>query len=208
MAGVFEEARTVGWELSRNLGDAAVRVEAVYTDPRRDVWPVGAAVSEELDRFWQIVVSADTNIDVGSGIYFLVEHLYNGNALGFGEGRAGPLLPLFESTLDAPGDAEVPVPGPLVRPASAAVLGGSRVVTSARHNTGFQVGYDLSAALRGALLVIYDWNGQSVVLAPSISFTGLNAFDLTVGAQLFAGGRLSQYGEQETLFYALAEYFF
>jgi hypothetical protein len=208
MAGVFEEARTVGFDLARNLGDAAVRLEVVYTDPDREVWPVGDPAPRSLDSYWQIVVSADTNIDVGSGIYFLVEHLYNGNALGFGEGRAGPLLPFFESTLEPPGGSAVPVPGPYVQPASAAIFGGSRVVTSARHNTGLQMGYDLSAALRGNLLALYDWNGQSAVLAPSVSFTGLNAFEITLGVQVFAGRRLSQYGDRDPLLYAVAEFFF
>ncbi|MCP3987200.1 MAG: hypothetical protein GY723_22665 [bacterium] len=200
MAGVFEQARTFGGDLAGNLGDAAWRVEAVYTDPERDVWEIGWAAPRELDRFWQVVVSLDYNFDVGNGVYFLVEHLYDGNALGFGEGEAGTMLPLFEAT---PGAL-----GPMVRPVSASRFGGSGVVSYARHTTGLQLSSDLTSVVNGSLLVLYDWNGPSVALFPALSFTGLNTVEITLGAQLFAGSARSQYGDAQALAYLLVEYFF
>jgi len=92
VVGVFDGARTMGLDLSANLGEAAGRAELVYTVPTRDVWPVGTPGPSRLADFWQLVVSLDYNFDWGNGIYVLAEHLYNGNALGFGFGRAGPLL--------------------------------------------------------------------------------------------------------------------
>ena len=95
--------------------------------------PIATVISDEVDtceatsgftgNFWQVVVSLDYNFDIANGIYGIVEHLYNGNALGFGEGRPGNLMPLFERE------------GPLVAPGSQALFGTSRVVTNADHQT-------------------------------------------------------------------------
>jgi hypothetical protein len=208
MAGVFEEARTVGLDLATNLGDAAFRLEAVYTDPRRDVWRIGAPRPGELSAFWQIDVSLDHNFDVGSGLYVLLEHLWNDNARGFGRGRAAALLPFFETTATPPPGAPA-IPGALfVEPASRAILGGSRVVTSARHTTGLNLSYELSTALRGDLLLLYDWNGGSAAFAPRVVFDGWSFLELTLGAQLFSGRRRSQYGDQEAIFFLIGEVFF
>lgn len=210
MAGIFEQARALGVDATGNLGGAAWRVEAVWTDPERDVWPLDAAAPFEPDPYAQVVAGLDGNLDVGTGIYWLVEHLYNGAALGFGEGEAGTLLPFFEQD-DDPAAALVPTPGapgPFVRPASDAVFQGSGVVTSSEHTTGFQVGYDLSLAWRADLLLLWDWDGSSAAFFPTVQYTGWNAGNLTLGAQLFAGGERSQFGEQEALFYVLFEVFF
>ena len=123
----------------------------------------------------------------GEVLYVLAEHLYDGNALGFGHGRAGPLLPLFGAT----GDPSVPatiVPAPVGRERFA----GGRVISLAEHTTGVQVGADVTPAFRLDLLVLYDWNGTSAAFAPIVSYTGWNNLELRVGAQLFAGQRLTQ----------------
>ncbi len=206
VAGSFEEARVLGFDLAANAGDAAVRLEAAWTDPERDVWRVGDPAPRERDPFWQVVVSADINFDVGRGLYVLVEHLYNGNALGFGEGRAGALLPFFEATADVP--PALPGAGPGVRTASAAIFAGSQVVTGSRQTTGLQLSTDLTLALRGELLALYDWEGSSVAFFPSLAYTGWNAVELTAGVQLFAGPRRSDYGDREPLLFVLAEVFF
>ncbi len=208
VAGVIDEAPTFGLDLDTNLGDAAVRLEAVYTAPEREVWRVGHGDAEDLDAFWQVVASIDNNFDLGSGLYVLLEHLYNENALGFGRGRAGTLLPFFEATPRPPPGAPV-VPGALyVQPASPAILGGSRVVSGARHITGLQVSYELSTALRGDVLLLWDWSGRSAALAPAVVFDGWNSAQITLGAQLFGGPRLSEYGDRKPIGFVIAEWFF
>ncbi len=207
MAGVFEQARTLGGDLSGNLGEGAWRLEAVWTDPERRVWPVGDPKPSELGRFWQIVLSFDLNIDLGTGIYFLIEHLYDGNALGFGEGRAGTLLPLFASSDQAPAGGKGST-GPYVEPVGPERFGGSGVISLARQTTGLQLGYDLTASLRGDLLLLHDWNGASDALFATLSFTGWNTAELRAGVQVFRGPRLSAFGDQEPLFFVLAEWFF
>jgi len=212
MAGVFDDANTVGATMERNLGDMAVHVEAVYTDPDAHYWPVGSSRPRDLPSYWQVVVSLDTNIDVGKGIYALVEYLYNGNALGLGDGRAGSLLSLYESTMTPP--AELPrellaiFPGPYVQPVSSDRFGGSRVVTFARHQTGAMLGYDLTPTLRGDLLVIYDWDGHSSAIAPQFSYTPRDDLEVALGLQLFTGNRDSQYGQAENLVFLTVDYFF
>lgn len=212
MAGVFDDANTIGATVERNLGDMAFHVEAVYANPDARVWPVGRSRPRGLPSFWQVVVSLDTNIDVGKGIYALIEHFYNGNALGLGRGRAGSLLSLYEATMTPP-DELPPVlraafPGPYVQPISADRFGGSGVVTFARHQTGGMLGYDLAPTLRGDLLVIYDWNGHSAAIAPQLGYTPRGDLEFTLGLQIFTGRRASQYGQAENLAFLTVEYFF
>ncbi len=194
MAGRFEEAFATGFDLAGNVGDSAWRLEAVWTDPSRPVLELGQLEPRELDRFWQVVASVDHNFDVGTGIYALVEHLWNQNALGLPRsGRTRGLLPFFR----APG-----------LPQGSDVFGTSGVISLVSHQTGFVAGYDLTSALRGQLLLIWDWRGESAAVVPSVTFSGWNAVELTVGAQLFAGGNRSQYGPQQPVGYVLVEWFF
>jgi hypothetical protein len=192
MGGVFEKAPTVGFDLARNLGDAAFRLEAVFTDPEEKFQPVGAPRPRAPGQYWQVVASLDYNLDLGSGVYLLGEHFYNGNALGFGRGRAGALLPLIQN------DGTT----------SRAVLAGSQLVTGARHQTGVQVGYDLLSELRGDLLVIYDWNGESAVFYPALTYGPADFVELRLGAQVGVGPRLSQYGDLGALGFLQADFYF
>jgi hypothetical protein len=210
VVGVFEKALAVGFDLDGNLGDAAARVEVVWTHSDREIWPIGSDAASELGDFWQVVVSVDYLFDVGTGLYGLIEHLYNGNALGFGHGLAGPWLPFFEAT-DVPPDPAIDpefFPGPYVDFTSNARFGGSRVVTRSENLTGVMLGYDVTPVIRGELLVIYDWNGTSASFFPIIRYDALAWLELTLGLQLFAGPRLSEFGDLEPLGYLVAEVFF
>jgi hypothetical protein len=191
MGGMFEEAPTVGFDFARNVGDAAGRIELVYARPHRKVPSLSSGEARERpDDFFQVVGSVDYTFDLADGLYVLVEHLYNGNALGFGRGRAGTLLPI----VDAGG--------------STAIFGSSRVVTSAKNQTGFLLGGDITPELRLDFLTIYDWNGESAAFFPSLKYSPLAALEVTVGVQAFVGPRLSQYGSSETFVYVLADLFF
>jgi len=201
MAGVFEKAPAIGADFSGNLGGGAWRLEAIWTDPEREVWMLGAAEPREPPQFWQAVLSVDTTLAVGPGVYLLAEHLYDGNALGFGRGRAGTLLPLFSAV---GGGALGDEPAPF----GSARFAGSRVISLAEHTTGVQAGADLTAALRLDLLVLYDWTGESAAFAPLVSYAGWNSLELRLGAQLFAGPRRSQFGAQRAIAFAVMEWFF
>jgi hypothetical protein len=203
MGGIFEEAPTVGVDLASNLGDAAVRLEAVFASPVREVWKLGTPSPEAPSDYWQLVLSIDYLFDVGNGVYTLVEHLYNGNALGFGSGLAGGLLPFFGQTTDCP----PPLPT-CVTLASDALFGGSRVVTRAEHLTGAQTGYDLTPEMRGELLVLFDWTGTSASFIPSVRYTPLDWLELSLGAQLFVGPAQSEFGNADSLVFLIAEAFF
>jgi hypothetical protein len=196
LAGRWESDWALGMDAAGNLGDAAFRIEAIWTRPTRDVWLLDEPRPGPLDDFWQVVVSLDYNVPVGKGLYVLVEHLYNGNALGFGRGAPGTLRPFFEAR------------GPFVTPASPAVFGGSRVLTLAENQTGLQLGYDLTPILRADFLSIADWNGLSAVFAPILTYSPVGSIELTLGAQIFVGPRLSQYGSSESLGYFMAQWFF
>lgn len=200
IGGVFEEAPTLGFDLATNLGDAAGRVEVVWTDPKRRVRPFGDRRRDALSDYWQIVVSVDHNIDLGSGVYALVEHLYNGNALGFGRGEAAGLLGFFQESGEDPNR--------IAAPGTTDLFGQSRVVTLGENLTGGQLGYDLTPEVNGSLLLIYDWEGESASFFPSLRYSPLDWLELTIGVQLFAGPRRSEFGERDTLGFLLAEVFF
>lgn len=204
MAGVFDEAPTAGFDLASNLGDAAGRLEVVWTDPERPVRRFGEPRADELRPYWQVVASVDDELDVGSGVYVLLEYLYNGNALGFGAGRPGALLGFFQER-----DARVGgVPARVVAPGDADLFGSSGVVTRSRHLVGGEVGYDLTPELRGDLLAILDAEGGSASFFPSLRYGPLGWLELTLGVQLFSGPRRSEFGASEPLGFLLVEAFF
>jgi hypothetical protein len=207
MGGVFEEAPTAGFDLSTNLGDAAGRVEVVWTDPTRTVRPFDSPVADDLPAYWQIVASVDYNFDVGSGIYALVEYLYNGNALGFGRGKADGALGFFQ-------ERDEPFPTPtselrrVVAEGTPDLFGSSRVISTSDHLTGFQLSYDLTPELRASFLTLVDWRGTSASFFPSLVYNPFGWLELTLGVQAFTGPHLSEFGSAEPLGFLLAEAFF
>jgi hypothetical protein len=70
------------------------------------------------------------------------------------------------------------------------------------------LGYDLTPVLRGELLVIYDWNGHSSAIAPQLRYTPRGDLEMTLGVQVFTGGRASEYGQAEDLAFLSVDYFF
>lgn len=198
VAGIFDEAPTAGLDFAANLGDAAGRAEIVYTHPERDIWPIGAAAPYRLPDFWQVVLSLDYNFDWGNGLYAMVEHLYNGNALGFGAGQAGAWLPFFERTSSAP----------YFKGASLDRFGGSRVITRSAQLTGFQAAYELTPELGLNCLIIYDWDGQSAMFYPSLTFNPLSWLDITLAVQATAGQPASEYGDLSTAGFLLTDLYF
>lgn len=200
VGGVFEEAPTLGFDLSSNLGDAAGRLEVVWTDPKRRVRPFGHTRAEALPDYWQVVASVDTNLDWGSGVYLLVEQLYNGNALGFGSGEAGELLGFFQEAGQAP--LRVAAPG------SKDLFGQSQVVTFGEHLTGTQVSYDVTPELGASLVTLVGWQRTSASFFPSLRWTPTGWLELTLGVQLFVGPHRSEFGDRDPLGFLLAEVFF
>jgi hypothetical protein len=209
MAGMFEEAPTFGIDFARNLGDGAIGIEAVYTSPDHKVWSLNDPGPRKIPDFWQIVASYDINLDFGQGIYFLVEYLYNGNGLGSGRGRAGPIEPLFEATNTPPNPVIGGlIPGPYATGANSDIFGSSRVVTNAEHQIGTQLGYDLTPELRGDFVMLVDMSHASAAFFPNLAYSPLDSLELTLGVQLFAGQKRSQYGSAEPLVYLLADWYF
>jgi len=202
IGGVFDEAPTVGLDLAANLWEAAGRAEIVYTHPERDIWPTEASAPYRLPDFWQLIVSLDYNVDWGNGLYLLAEHLYNGNALGFGAGEAGPLLPFFQQT-----GGVLPLASSF-SPITPDRFGGSRVITLSSELTGLQAGYDVTPELRLSFLMIYDWDGESAMFYPSLTYNPLSWMEVTLAVQGTAGQKLSEYGDRPTTAFLLADLYF
>lgn len=208
VGGNFEGAWTAGFDLDGNLGQAAARAEVVWSHSNREIRPIGAGAPFELGSYWQAVASIDYLFDLGTGVYALLEHLYNGNALGFGAGTPGNLLPLFAETDTPPPGTPPMVEGPFVTFASNARFGGSRVVTRSHNLTGVELYYDLTPEVRADFLAIYDWEGHSASFFPSLRWNATDWLEITVAGQLFAGPRLSEYGSFEPLGFLIADVFF
>jgi hypothetical protein len=209
MGGVFEQAPTVGADFTTNLWEGTIGLEAVWTAPDHKVWMLDDPGPRKLPDYWQAVVSYDRNLDLGTGLYVLVEYLYNGNALGTGSGRAGVLEPFFEAT-NTPPDPAVGalVPGPYATGADQDIFGASRIVTLAEHQIGTQLGYDLTPELRGDFVLLVDASHGSAAFVPNLAYSPLGNLELTLGVQLFAGPTRSQYGASEPLVYLLLDWYF
>ena len=99
-------------------------------------------------------------------------------------------------------------PNRIAAPGTTDLFGQSRVITLGENLTGGQLGYDLTPEVNGSLLLIYDWEGESASFFPSLRYSPLDWLELTIGVQLFAGPRRSEFGERDTLGFLLAEVFF
>jgi hypothetical protein len=183
MVGAFERDWVFGGDFAANLKGAAVRGEATFTD------------LESGGRIWQVVAGADYTFDVGSGLYALVEHLYNENRI-----DRGALLSLPPGLSVAAGTA-------LVAVAQGSAL--NRITTFARNQTGAQLGYDLTPLLRLDGLWLYDWDGPSVAFVPALTWAARADLEVAVAGQLFWGeDERSDYGDQPALLILRLEAFF
>jgi hypothetical protein len=174
MAGRFLRDWVFGGDFAASVRGAAVRGEATFTD------------LETGGRIWQVVGSVDYNLQIGTGIYVLVEHLYNENRI---DPNAFSTPPPF-----------LPRETALRLLARAQTLLLNRITTIVRNQTGFQVGYDLTPILRGDFLVLYDWDGPSAAVVPALRYVWRDEVEIALAAQIFVGrdGR-TEYGDRSPL---------
>lgn len=182
-AGRFRRDWAFGADFARNLGDAAIRGEATFTD------------LETGGRVWQVVASIDTTLSLGSGLYLLVEHFFNENTRRPTDLSLLPPFPSIRAGVQQLVAAQAP--------------SRDRIVTIVRHQTGMQLGYDLTPLLRADLLAIYDWDGPSAAVVPQLRWAARADLDLALGVQLFVGrdGR-SEYGDRPALLIAQLDFYF
>ena len=177
MVGAFQKDWVFGFDFARNLGDAAIRGEATLTD------------LETGDRNWQAVGSIDYTFSVGSGLYTLVEHLYNEHLLP----DAPPALPFVPSV-------------PQIAAQQVGLL--DRITTVSRNQTGFELGYEWTPLVRTDLLWLYDWEGASVAILPVLALSPADDVQLAFGAQFFLGTDDTEYGDAANLFFAQLDIYF
>ena len=103
---------------------------------------------------------------------------------------------------------EEQVAPPFYVPTSPDRFGGSKVITRSEQLTGFQAAYELTPEFRVTALTIYDWQGESAIFFPSLSYTPLDWLDLTLGVQTAVGGSRSEFGDSPTTAYLLADFYF
>ena len=188
MVGRFGRDYVFGADVARNVGDAAFRGEATFTD------------LDEGGRIWQVVASLDYTFSIGSGLYGLVEHLYNENVIGS----------LDASAFAPPGPIPPGALEPLVREIArlqAPFL--DRITSFARNQTGFGLSYTFNPLVSTNVFGLYDWNGPSAAIFPVATFTLRDDLVLTMGGQLFIGPRgRSEYGGAANLVFLQLDAYF
>ncbi len=182
----IETDSVYGADFATNLGDAALRGEGTWT------------FHEKGGHTTQLVASLDYTFGIGTGLYALVEHFYNGNRFSREAfDRALRSLPPL-----TPGQG-------LALLTQSGVLPQSQLVTSSWNQTGFQLGYDLTPLVRLDVLWIHDWEGPSEALFPVLTWSARQDLEVSLGAQLFGGGeRKGNYGGLEPLYFARVDWFF
>ena len=179
MAGRVQSDTVVGGDFASNLGDAALRGEAVWF------------LHEHGGHDTQLVASLDYTFGIGNGLYALVEHFYNTVNVSRRTFYAGIRAAL------AAGRTEIPAP-----PAA-------QLITDSTNQTGFELGYDLTPLLRLDVLWIHDWEGPSEALAPTLTWSATSALDLAAGVQLFGGRHgTGNYGGVDPVFFLRGDLFF
>jgi hypothetical protein len=174
MTGRFQRDWVFGADFALSFRGAAIRGEATFTD------------LDLGDRIWQVVGSADYSYPVGTGLYLLVEHLYNENLVDPSAFAALPPGPSRKAALET-----------FVR---SQTLFLDRITTIARNQTAFEMGYDLTPILRADLLFIYDWNGPSAAIVPAITYQWRQDIEVALTAQFFVGrDQRAEYGDRPTL---------
>ncbi len=179
MAARVQTDSVVGGDFATNLGDAALRGEAVWF------------LHEHGGHDTQLVASLDYTFGIGNGLYALVEHFYNSVNLSRRDLYAGIRAAL------AQGRTEIPAP-----PAA-------QLVSASHNQTGFSLGYDLTPLLRLDALWIHDWEGPSEAFFPTLTWSARQDLDLAAGVQLFGGrDGEGDYGGLAPVFFVRADLFF
>ena len=150
------------------------------------------------------MASLDHNLDIGKGLYVLVEYLYNENTVESLElddplvDLLDPAAPPLNTQRLARGFARGQLP----------VL--DRITTVRKHQLGMQASYEITPLLSGGALVLYDWDGRSAAFVPSLSYSPLADVVVSVAGQLFVGkanGR-NDYGDTPGLLIVSVDVYF
>ena len=182
----IETDSVFGFDFASNLGDAAVRGEGTWT------------FHEHGGHTTQLVASLDYTFDIGTGLYALVEHFYNGNT--FSRDSLRRTLTALPPLTPEQGLSLLTQPGAIPQ---------SQLLTVSHNQTGFDLGYDLTPLLRLDVLWIHDWEGPSEALFPVLTWSALQSLELSLGAQVF-GGRdgAGNYGGLDPLLFARIDLYF
>jgi hypothetical protein len=78
----------------------------------------------------------------------------------------------------------------------------------AQHYGGVYVGYDITPLLRLNTYGILNLDDGSVFVYPSLVYSLITNLDLTLGMQLFAGAKGSEYGAFHNVYFAQLQWFF
>ena len=212
MVGRFDHDWVYGLDFARNLRDAAVRGEVTYTD------------EDGSGHFWQAVLSLDYTFPVGNGLYGLVEQLYNEN---LGEILLrGSLIPSGGAPAQLPAACLPPAAPPFPPPfpagrcqdqvidllAEAVTPSLDRITTVVRHQTGFQVSYEVNPLVNAGLLWLQDWKGPSSAIVPTLQLSLTDDVVLSGGVQFFwapkGGDRAAQYDDASSVLFLQIDAYF
>lgn len=84
----------------------------------------------------------------------------------------------------------------------------SRTLSQHRNLFSTLVEYEVHPLVKWYNYLIYDLDKGSVYFNPELKYNIITNFDLSVGAQLYAGSVTSEFGNYQNLYYTQAQYFF
>jgi hypothetical protein len=173
-----------GADLSGILFDGTIRGSALYSHP------------DEGKSFWQ--ASAGYEYNFASGLYFLAEFFYNQNGLNYNEDLSAAYIGQIFFGMNDKYYREL----------------ANQPLTYNQHYAGVALGYDVTALLRAELFSMYDFQGQGLMINPSLKYNAFQNIDVAAGAitaRIFGNSSKTSDFEvyaENALFYASLTWYF
>lgn len=123
--------------------------------------------------------SIGMDYNINDKIYTLMEHFYNGGA------DDNDVTAFTSSFTDA-----------------------REILSLKKHLTSLWVQYKFTPLIDFNTYVVYDWEGQSGMASPEVSYSLSQNLDLRLGSQMFWGASDSEFGLYEHLYYFEVQWYF
>lgn len=75
------------------------------------------------------------------------------------------------------------------------------ILSLKKHLSSLWMQYKISPLMDFNTYLIYDWEGESIVVNPEIKYSLSESMDLSLGGQFFWGQSLSEFGDYQHLYY-------
>jgi len=176
LGGKVTDRNVYGIDISSIVLDGKLRGGIINVDPRKP---------ENGESFIQS--SAGYEYTFESGLYFLLEYFYNQNGLNYNQ----DLKNTYQSSL---------LTG--INETNYYMLA-NQILTYNQHYIGLALGYDMTSLIRFEVFSIYDLQGKTIFLNPSVKCNALQNLDISISIMK---AYVSDDTDNETDFYLVKKY--